>query len=148
MPDHFQRAAGGALVAYVGFLAFVLGQTDASLAISVVGRFAHVLDLAGASDALTTAARAEFVLNAAMFAPLPLLAALTFPRHPWANWVVYGFVGSSAVELVQALWLPLRSAQYVDIVANTSGAVAGALTSQFLLHQRFGNKIGTGEVEE
>ncbi|WP_159081517.1 VanZ family protein [Nocardioides sediminis] len=127
MPDRFRRAAAGALVAYVGLLAFVLGQTDASLAISVVGRFAHVLDLAGAPGALTTGSRAEFVLNAAMFAPLPLLAALTFPRHPWANWVVYGFVGSVAVEVVQALWLPLRSAQYVDIVANTAGSLIGAV---------------------
>lgn len=148
MPDHFRRAAGGALVPYIGFLAFVLGQTDASLAISVVSRFAHVLDIAGAPGALTTGSRAEFMLNAVMFAPLPLLAALTFPRHPWANWVVYGFVGSVAVELVQALWLPLRSAQYVDIVANTSGSVAGALISQLLLRQRFGNEIGSGEVEE
>lgn len=25
------------------------------------------------------------MLNTAMFAPLSFLAALTFPRHPWAN---------------------------------------------------------------
>lgn len=148
MPDHLRRPAGWALVAYVGFLAFVLGQTDASLAISVVGRFAHVLDIAGAPEAMATGSRAEFMLNAGMFAPMPLLAALMFPRHPWANWVVYAFVGSVAIELVQALWLPLRSAQYVDIVANTSGSVAGALGSQLLLRQRFGNRNGAREVEE
>lgn len=133
MSDRYRRVAGGALVAYVVFLAFVLGQTDASLAILVVSRFAELLSVSGAPEAVTTGSRAEFLLNAAMFAPLPMLAALLFPRHPWANWVVYGFVGSVGVEMVQALWLPLRSAQYVDIVANTGGSVAGALISRLIL---------------
>ena len=62
-----------------------------------------------------------------MFTPVVLLAALTFPRHPWANWVVYGFVVSGAVELLQGFYLSPRSAQFVDVVANTLGALLGAV---------------------
>ena len=121
--------AGLVLLAYLGFLTFVLGQSDASLASSVVVRCAEVLHRLGAPAEVTAGARIEFALNAAMFAPVALLAALTVPGHHWANWVVYGFVASGSVEVVQAIFLPLRSAQYVDVVANTAGMLAGALIS-------------------
>ena len=54
---------------------------------------------------------------------------MALPRHHWANWVVYGFVLSCAVELVQGLVLPPRSAQFEDVVANTLGALVGALAA-------------------
>jgi VanZ family protein len=41
--------------------------------------------------------------------------------------VVYAFVGSCAVELLQGLYLPPRSAQFVDVVANTLGGLVGAV---------------------
>jgi glycopeptide antibiotics resistance protein len=117
------------LVAYVLFLVWVLGKADPGTAASVVGWVSGLVDAWGAPAAITERARVEMALNAAMFTPVALLGALTFPDHPWANWVVYGFVGSVAMEVVQALWLPLRSAQYVDIVANTAGMLAGAVLS-------------------
>jgi VanZ family protein len=35
--------------------------------------------------------------------------------------------GSFGIEAVQALVLPARSAQFVDVVSNTLGALVGAL---------------------
>ena len=81
---------------------------------------------------MTASGRVEFVLNAAMVAPPVLLASLLVPRHPWANWVVYGFVASCAVELVQGLYLPPRSAEFEDVVANTLGALAGAVVASLI----------------
>jgi glycopeptide antibiotics resistance protein len=61
-----------------------------------------------------------------MFAPLTVLTTLIWPRRSWTYWVAWAFVLSCAVELSQGLFLPARSAQFVDVVANTLGALAGA----------------------
>lgn len=116
-----------ALVLYVLFLAAVLTEYNPTVATDVVSGFARWLGEHGAPPTMTEPDRVEFLLNAAMFAPMTLLAALTFPRHPWANWVVYAFVASGAVELFQGLYLPPRSAQFVDVVSNTLGGLVGAL---------------------
>jgi len=115
------------LAMYVVFLAAVLSEYNPTVATDVVSRVEVWLEDEGAPAVMTGPGRVEFLLNAAMFAPIIFLAALTFPRHPWANWVVYGFVASGAVELLQGLYLPPRSAQFVDVVANTLGALVGAL---------------------
>jgi glycopeptide antibiotics resistance protein len=117
------------LVMYVVFLAAVLTEYNPTVATDVVSRVELWLEGEGAPAVMTAPGRVEFLLNAAMFAPIVLLAAMTFPRHPWANWVVYGFVASGAVELLQGLYLPPRSAQFVDVVANTLGALVGALVA-------------------
>jgi glycopeptide antibiotics resistance protein len=93
----------------------------------VVSRFGLWLQSKGAPAVLSTPGRVEFLLNTAMFAPVAFLAAVAFPRHPWANWVVYGFVLSGGVELLQGLYLPPRSAQFVDVVANTLGGLIGTV---------------------
>jgi len=124
------RLVSAALLAmYVMFLAAVLSEYNPTVASDVVSRFGVWLERNGAPSVVTGPGRVEFLLNAAMFAPVILLAATTFPRHPWANWVVYGFVASGAVELLQGLYLPPRSAQFVDVVANTLGAFVGAVMS-------------------
>lgn len=124
------RLVSAALLAmYVMFLAAVLSEYNPTVASDVVSGFGAWLERNGAPTVLTGPGRVEFLLNAAMFAPVILLAAATFPRHPWANWVVYGFVASGAVELLQGLYLPPRSAQFVDVVANTLGAFVGAVLS-------------------
>ncbi len=76
--------------------------------------------------------RVEFVLNVLMIVPAAMLVSLVFPRHPWANWVVYGFVAASTVEMLQGALRPLRSAQYVDVVANTLGVLIGVLLAAVL----------------
>ena len=115
------------LAGYVLFLGAVLVQYTPTVALDVVTSAEMWLDGHGAPAWTTLPGRVEFVLNTAMFAPIAFLAALTFPRHPWANWVVYALVASGGVELLQGLYLPPRSAQFEDIVANTSGALLGAL---------------------
>lgn len=117
------------LVAYGVFLAVVLMEYNPLVATDVVARFGAWLEVHGAPVTLTQPVRVEFFLNAAMFAPVTFLAALALPRHPWANWVVYGFVLSAGVELCQGLFLPPRSAQFEDVVANTLGALIGALAA-------------------
>src|SRR6478609_7366098 len=115
------------LAMYLVFLAAVLTEYNPTVATDVVARFGSWLAIHGAPTAMTAPSRVEFLLNAAMFVPVAFLAALTFPRHPWANWVVYAFVLSGAIELFQGLYLPPRSAQFVDVVSNTLGALIGAL---------------------
>lgn len=129
MSTHPRLVTGALLAAYGAFIAFVLLAPIPSLASGVVGGTAGRLADLGLPPALTEPGRVEFVLNAAMFTPAVLLAALTFPHRPWATWVAYAFLGSFAVEAVQALFLPARSAQFVDVVANTLGAVVGVVLS-------------------
>ena len=122
------RVLFGLLLAlYVVFLAAVLSEYNPTVASDVVTRFDLWLENQGAPAVMTQPGRVEFLLNAAMFTPIVFLAAMTFPRHPWANWVVYAFVASGAVELFQGVYLPPRSAQFVDVVANTLGALIGSV---------------------
>lgn len=115
------------LVVYLVFLAAVLMEYNPTVATDVVSRFDVWLENNGTPAVITAPGRVEFLLNTAMFTPVAFLAAITFPRHHWANWVVYGFVVSGAVELLQGLYLPPRSAQFVDVVANTLGALIGTV---------------------
>ena len=130
MNTHSPRIAAAAfLLGYVAFLAAVLFEYHPLVATDVVSRVGSWLVGHGSPTTLTTPARVEFLLNTAMFTPVALLTAVTLPRHPLANWVVYGFVGSAAVELLQGLVLPARSAQFEDVVANTLGALIGVLVA-------------------
>lgn len=136
-----RRTAVGLLAAYVVLLAVVLLQPVPTIATGVVGGLDQALVNLGLPAALTEPGRVELVVNAAMFAPVSLLATLVWPRHPWANWVVYGFLGSAGVEVVQALLLSARSAQHVDVVANTLGALTGALLGLLLTRREATTEI-------
>lgn len=131
-----RRAAAWLLVGYVAFLGVVLGQADAGLASGAVSGTQEVLLDLGAPDALTGPSRIALVLNVVLFVPMAFLAALAVPRHPWANWVVYAFVASAGVEFAQGLILPARSAQYVDVVANTLGALGGVTLARLVTARR------------
>lgn len=129
---------------YVLALAAVLFQPSAGTAIGTVGGVTDLLRALGAPEALVTGYRVEFVLNALMFAPVPFLGAWVFPRLTWTDWVAYTFIASAAVELTQGVFLAARSAQYVDIVANTLGGVLGgvAAVAWRILPVRSGSKPG------
>lgn len=65
------------------------------------------------------------LLNVVLFVPLGALAVLVTGRPWW--WVAAGAaLGSLAIELVQWRWLE-RDGASEDVVANTLGAVIGAL---------------------
>ncbi|HEX2893667.1 MAG TPA: VanZ family protein [Marmoricola sp.] len=124
------------LAAYALFLAWTVFWPTGRIAGSVV---LHADDAAltlGVPARIIDPSRMEFALNAAMVAPLVVLAVLLWPRWGWERWTAYAFVASSAVELTQGLFLPMRSAQYVDVVANTCGAGLGAVLGRLLLAVR------------
>lgn len=122
-------AAVLALVVYVLVAAVVLLSTHSTVATEVIAHTRAWLVAHGAPDWMTYRGRVELALNAAMFAPMTFLASIALPRHPWGNWVAYAFAGSGAVEVFQAFALEPRSAQYVDVVANTLGGLIGALAA-------------------
>ncbi|CAM3663990.1 VanZ family protein [Nocardioides zeicaulis] len=66
-----------------------------------------------------------FVLNVVLFVPLgAVLVVLT--RRPWWVATLLALLGSTAVEVAQGLWLD-RVGSVADVVANTLGALVGAL---------------------
>lgn len=71
------------------------------------------------------------VLNLLLFVPLGTVLALL---SGWAWWWVtlVAAVASGAIEVVQGLWL-VREASWADVVANTVGASAGAVTVSLLV---------------
>ncbi len=77
----------------------------------------------------------DVALNVLLFAVPTALAALLWPRvRPWV-WTLAVLLISAGIELVQYLALP-RDASLGDVVANTAGAVVGALVSVVLLRRR------------
>lgn len=129
-----RRAAAVLLACYVVLVAAVLLNADPTFAADVIARTGHWLEDHGTPPWMTWGDRVEMILNALMFAPFAALASIAFPRHPWGNWVAYAFLGSGFVEVVQAFVLEPRSAQYVDVVANTLGGVLGAVISLPVTH--------------
>jgi len=81
----------------------------------------------GAKDAFVRFNRLEVVMNAVIVAPASFLATLAWPRSTWRDWTAIGFAASLTVELVQGLALPGRQAAFSDVVANTAGALLGAV---------------------
>jgi glycopeptide antibiotics resistance protein len=88
---------------------------------------AAALTHAGVPPQVTQLGRVEFLLNALMVVPVPLLGTLLWRRWSWQHWTSFGFIASCGVELFQALFLPDRSAQNADVVSNTLGAFAGSV---------------------
>jgi glycopeptide antibiotics resistance protein len=84
-------------------------------------------------DALTPD-RAELLLNVVMLVPLSLIGGLLFPRLRVADWTTIGFLASLLIEVVQRLLLPTRTGSSRDVVANTLGALVGALLLGAALH--------------
>lgn len=116
------------------FLLFVLLQPDASLANWVIERAHRATLRLPVPAALSERDRVEAMLNTLMFVPVGALSVVQWPRHPWANLVVYVFVMMLGVELFQGAFLPARSAQYVDVVANTLGALVGVVVVHAVRH--------------
>jgi hypothetical protein len=73
-----------------------------------------------------TAEEAEGLANVALFVPLGAAGALLTRRH--AAWVVIALGALSlTIEVLQAR-LPDRTPSYRDVVMNSTGALAGAVT--------------------
>ena len=115
------------LVLYAVVLAYVLLVPDGNVPSSLIARAAEIARSAGAPEQLLVQYRFEFFANVMIVVPAAGLAAIAWPRRDWTFWTTYGFVGSLAVETIQAVLLTGRQATYVDVVANTLGALTGAV---------------------
>ena len=74
------------------------------------------------------------LLNVLLFVPLGAVLALLISRPWW--WVVLpAAVVSSVIELVQGRWLD-RVSSWSDLVANTVGALLGAVAVSLLARAR------------
>jgi glycopeptide antibiotics resistance protein len=94
-----------------------------------VGWVGDVLRAGGAPESLVAGKRVETLMNVLVISPLTFFGHWAFPGRSWQDWTAYGFVGSMAVETTQGLYLSARSPEYVDVVANTAGALLGALAT-------------------
>jgi len=126
VPDH-RRAARVALAVYATFLAFVLLNPSADVPSTSVSWLTELAVRLGLPGQLAVPGRVEFVANVLILIPFSFLGSVLLPRPTWRDWTAYGFVLSGTVELVQAVLLPARSATFADVVANTSGALLGAV---------------------
>ena len=106
-----------ALVVYAALLALVLLAPSSGIQSAMASWI---------SDLGISQAQAEFVGNVLIVAPLTAACALAWPRTAWWTWTAGAFVLASAVEIVQAVVLPDRTASYVDVIANTLGGLVGA----------------------
>ncbi len=74
--------------------------------------------------------RLEVVMNALIIAPVTFLGSMLRPSFGWRDWTACGFAASMAVEAIQLTLLPGRQASFSDVVANTLGALLGAVAFQ------------------
>jgi glycopeptide antibiotics resistance protein len=75
----------------------------------------------------------EFSANIALFLPVGLLGVVLVGANQWWWAVAAGFALSCLIELSQLVFLPGRFATPVDVLANTAGAVFGALLAMLIL---------------
>jgi glycopeptide antibiotics resistance protein len=78
----------------------------------------------------------EFLANVLMFVPLGLLVGVLFGRRFWALAILLGFSASACIEFAQFVLLPGRYGTVDDVIANTLGALVGALLARKFLNVR------------
>lgn len=75
----------------------------------------------------------EFTANIALFVPVGLLGVILLGSSRWWLAVLTGFAASCLIELSQLVFLPDRYATPVDVIANTLGAILGAVIALSVL---------------
>lgn len=96
----------------------------------IYGEIKNVIDFAQQAGATAVSFNSlEFVSNIAMFVPLGALGVLAFPRVRWWSIPIAAVAVSGAIELVQLALISERNASVLDIVANTGGALVGAVVA-------------------
>lgn len=115
------------LVAYLLLLLYALLTPSAATLSSSVSWVAEALRDLGAPERVLVPDRVEFLCNVAILVPATALGSLLWPSANWRDWTAYGFVFAGTIEVLQGLLLPERSATYVDVVANTLGALTGGV---------------------
>ena len=121
------RVVGVLLSVYLVLLLVALLAPESGRQSEAVLWFQHVLARIGIDGPRVTYDRLEVVSNALIVVPVVLMGSVIRPDWTWRNWTAVAFVGALAVETVQGVLLPDRQAAFSDVVANTVGALAGAL---------------------
>jgi glycopeptide antibiotics resistance protein len=75
----------------------------------------------------------EYTANIALFLPVGLLGVVLIGANRWWLAVAAGFALSCIIEASQLVFRPSRVATMLDIMANTTGTVLGALLAVLLL---------------
>lgn len=119
--------ARGCFALYALILSFVLLQPQPDVAGASVIGLTEILSGMPGIGKWVSGVRIEFVLNVLAFAPIPFLGFWAIPKLTWSDWVAWGFIASTSVEVFQGVFLDSRSAQFVDVVANTAGALLGSV---------------------
>ena len=73
----------------------------------------------------------EFVANVIFFIPLTFLLTLLLRRRHWWFALLIGVAVSVSIEVVQLEFMAERFASVADVVANSLGAVAGAVIARY-----------------
>ena len=122
------------LVVYLVVCAYVLLTPNGDVPSSGVFELQQLGVRLGVPDPVI--ARTEQLANVAIAVPVPVLAAYVW--RPWSVlvWTGGAFVVSLSVEVVQRLLLGERVASATDVVANTSGGLAGGLVSAVVMAVR------------
>jgi hypothetical protein len=115
-----------ALVAYGAILALVLLSPTSDVQSDVASRITRALTGVGLPSEAVGGGRVPFLCNALLLMPVSALGSLLWPRTTWREWTSYAFVIAFAVELLQGVLLPARTASFADVVANTLGGLGGA----------------------
>lgn len=127
VPSLYVRLSRLALVVYLAAVAIVVFQPQPELAVGSVTTMKDIFLAVGVPERWATDVRVEFFMNTVLFVPITFLGAFAFRRVRWSEWVVVAFVGSGFIEVTQGLFIAGRSAQFADLVSNTSGGLIGAL---------------------
>ena len=117
------------LGAYAVLLALLLLVPSSDPPSWVIHRSAELASAAGLPPQVASTTRMEQLLNVAAVVPLAFGGTLVRPELTWRDWTALAFVGSLLVEVVQAVALPERTPSHSDVVANTLGALLGALAA-------------------
>jgi glycopeptide antibiotics resistance protein len=115
----------GCYLVAVGVLTLDPSQQAPGRSLSLVSALLQAVGLPVLADSRVL----EVASNVALFVPFGLLGLLSWPSLRVLGWTALGALLSAAIELSQLLFLPHRFATVSDLVANTTGAMLGALVA-------------------
>ena len=136
-----RRYAKIILAVYLLALAWALLAPTSDTQSGMVVWLGHVLSRVGAPASLSDFGHLEVVMNVVIIAPVSFFGSLVWPRWKWRDWTAYGFCVSAVVEIIQGLMLSARVAQFSDVVANTGGALVGAVLAHWFWHRHFWSSL-------